>query len=232
MRRLGGILLFAGEDGDFWLPPELPDLVASPANCATATVAAVARNAGELSGRHVLIHGAGMLGLTACAMSAAHGAASVIALEPSPERRAQAQVFGATHVFDSVLPISELCAMVRELTGGRGADVALEFSGDPVAMEAGIALLRPGGRFVLAGATYPARPLALSGEQVVRRLLQIIGVYNYEPKDLGYALRFLADQHQSRPFAQLVGCSFSLQEVNEALAYATAQRPPRVAVMP
>jgi threonine dehydrogenase-like Zn-dependent dehydrogenase len=173
-----------------------------------------------------------MLGLTACAMAAANGAASVIALEPSQERREQALVFGATHVFDSALSNDELSANVRQLTSGRGADVALEFSGDPRAMEAGMALLRPGGRLVMAGATYPARPLALSGEEVVRRLLQIIGVYNYEPEDLGWALRFLTEQHQRRPFAQLVGGAFSLQDVNAALAYAAEQRPPRVAVIP
>jgi alcohol dehydrogenase len=216
----------------FRLPPELPDLVASPANCATATVAAVARQAGSLSERHVVIHGAGMLGLTACAMAAANGAASVLTLEPGKERREQALAFGATHVFDSALPPAELSAKVGELTGGRGADLALEFSGDPGAMEAGIALLRPGGRLVLAGATYPARPLALSGEEVVRRLLQIIGVYNYEPEDLGSALRFLAGLHQRRPFARLVGRTFSLQDVNAAFAYATKERPPRVALIP
>ena len=99
-------------------------------------------------------------------------------------------------------------------------------------MESGIALLRPGGRLVMAGATYPARPIALSGEQVMRSLLHIIGVYNYEPEDLEYALRFLTAQHGSRPFAELVGQSLPLGEVNAAFAYATEHRPPRVAVIP
>jgi threonine dehydrogenase-like Zn-dependent dehydrogenase len=172
-----------------------------------------------------------MLGLTACAMAAANGASSVVTLEPNHERREKALAFGATDAFDSVLPAAELWAKVQQLTGGRGADLALEFSGDPRAMESGIALLRPGGRFVMAGATYPARPIALSGEQVVRRLLHIIGVYNYEPEDLECALRFLAAQHSNRLFAELVGQSFPLDAVNAAFAYATEHHPPRVAIV-
>jgi threonine dehydrogenase-like Zn-dependent dehydrogenase len=173
-----------------------------------------------------------MLGLTACAMAAANGASSVVAVEPSQARREKALAFGATHIFDSALPSAELSAKVRQLTGGRGADMALEFSGDPRAMESGIALLRPGGRLVMAGATYPARPIELAGEQVVRRLLHIVGVYNYEPADLEYALRFLTAQHSNRPFAELVGQSFPLSEVNAAFAYAAQHCPPRVAVIP
>ena len=58
----------------FKVPQNVPDAVASPANCATSTVAAVFRNAGPCRGQTVVIHGAGMLGLTACAMAAFNGA--------------------------------------------------------------------------------------------------------------------------------------------------------------
>src|SRR5262249_62070482 len=44
-------------------PEEVPDLVACPATCATATVAAALRQAGDVEGATVLIQGAGMLGL-------------------------------------------------------------------------------------------------------------------------------------------------------------------------
>ena len=216
----------------FRVPPELPDFVASPANCATATVAAVFRNAGNMSGQHVVIHGAGMLGLTACAMAAAQGAKSVIMIEPGARRRETALIFGAHHSFDSNESEGALCGKVRELTDGRGADVGLELCGQPGAMETGVQLLRPGGRFVMAGATFPARPVQWSGEQVVKRSLQIAGVYNYLPEDLECALRFLSGQHERIPFAGLVEKSFSLREVNAAFDYATTSHPPRVAVLP
>jgi alcohol dehydrogenase len=216
----------------FKVPENVPDVVASPANCATSTVAAVLRNAGSCRGQTVVVHGAGMLGLTACAMAAFNGARQVIALEPDRQRRNMALSFGATTVLDSTRPEEETRQQVFALTEKRGADIGLEFSGYPEAIELGVKLLREGGRFVMAGATFPARPVQLLGEQLVRRLLQIIGVYNYQPEDLETALQFLADSQGRYPLADLVGKSFSLDDVNAAFDHAERQRPPRVAVIP
>ena len=64
------------------LPDALPLAVACPASCATATVAAAMEAAGELHGRSVCLFGAGMLGLTACAMARAAGAVQIICVDP------------------------------------------------------------------------------------------------------------------------------------------------------
>jgi alcohol dehydrogenase len=213
----------------FRIPDDLPDVVASPANCATATVAAVFRNAGCFAGQTVVVLGAGMLGLTACAMAADHGAA-VICLEPDARRRKLAEIFGATAVFDSTQPAEELCRQIRDLSTGRGADIALDFAGYAEALELGVELLREGGRFIVAGATFPARPAQISGEKLVKRLLQVVGVYNYEPEDLGRAVEFLAKTRRRFPFAALVARTFPLAEVNAAIEYAERERPPRVAI--
>jgi alcohol dehydrogenase len=216
----------------FKVPENLADSIACPANCATATVAAVFRRAGCCAGKTVVVHGAGMLGLTACAVAAQAGAEQVICLEPDPQRRTLAFRFGAATVLDSGLPAEETQRRVLDLTHDRGAEVALEFSGYPEAMELGIRLLGEGGRFVMAGATFPSRPVQWPGEFLVRHLLQVIGVYNYQPEDLGTALDFLAQSSARYPFDELVPQSFSLAEVNAAFDYAQRQRPPRVAVIP
>ena len=121
-------------------------------------------------------------------------------------------------------------SQIRDLTVGRGADIVMDFAGHPEALELGVQLLRDGGRFVVAGATFPARPIQLSGEMLVKRLLQIIGLYNYEPEDLGQAITFLAAVHRRFPFAELVTRTFPLDEVNAAFDYAEHERPPRVAI--
>jgi alcohol dehydrogenase len=216
----------------FKVPDQVPDLVASPANCATATVMAVFRNAGAVTGQTVVVHGAGMLGLTACAVAATSGAAQVISLEPDAQRRAQALRFGATEAMDSRRPEGELRDRILKLTAGRGADIGIELSGFPEALESGIRILRVGGRFVMAGATFPSRPVQLLGEQLVRRMLHMVGVYNYQPQDLECGLAFLARTHHRFPFAELVGRTFPLDEINEAFACAEQERPPRVAVRP
>ena len=63
----------------FVVPDELPDSVACPANCATATVMASIRLLQEVTpvqGRTVLIAGMGMLGLTAAAVCSRVGGKS------------------------------------------------------------------------------------------------------------------------------------------------------------
>ncbi len=216
----------------FLIPDGVPDSVAAPANCATATVASVLRHAGDLTGETVVVVGAGMLGLTACAMASADGAAQIIAVETDPARREMARSFGASAVLDGCLPTTELRCQVVELTGGRGAEVVMEFSGMSEAVEAGFELLRHGGRMMLAGSTFPARGVSISAEQVVRRMIRLQGIYNYEPRDLGRALEFLASFGDRFPFVKLVGKSFPLEQVQEAFEYADRERPFRVAVLP
>jgi putative phosphonate catabolism associated alcohol dehydrogenase len=198
----------------FRVPAGLPDFAACPANCATATVAAVLRAAGPVRGERVAILGAGMLGLTACAMAREAGAAQVTAIEPDEHRRELALQFGASN--DP--PI--------------GITVALEFSGQPEAFEQALELLAPGGRLILAGATFPARAAQVSAERIVRGMIRIRGVYNYEPEDLETALKFLAVHNAAYGFERLVTAQFTLNDTHAAIAYAGKFRPPRVAIIP
>jgi threonine dehydrogenase-like Zn-dependent dehydrogenase len=165
-------------------------------------------------------------------MAAMGGAAQVIVIEPDARRRETALAFGAGVALDSKLEEAEIAARVKQLSGGRGADVGLEFAGCPESVELGAWLLRFGGRFVLAGSTFPSRPVQLSAEQLVRRMIRITGVYNYEPEDLETALAFLSLSVDRYPFEALVGASYPLSEVNAAIAFAETKRPPRVALIP
>lgn len=213
----------------FRIPENVPDEIAAPANCATATVAAVMRTAGPLAGSRVLLMGAGMLGLTACAMAHAAGAGTVLAVEPNPARRGLARRFGATLTAGGGPSLREF---VLAATEGRGVDTVLEFAGAPEACEAAIPLLRPGGHLVMAGSVFPSRPVALDAQDVVRRMLRISGVYNYAPEDLGEALRFLSEAQTRYPFAELTGGRYALAEIDAAVAFAEKEKPPRVAVKP
>ncbi|MEZ6136388.1 MAG: zinc-binding dehydrogenase [Pirellulaceae bacterium] len=200
------------------LPAKLPDSVACPANCATATVAAAVRQAGSLHGKRVLVLGAGMLGLTACAMADAAQAASVCLCDPDERRRQRAIAFGATETAGQV---------ARD-----DFDCVFEMSGHPSAVEAAIRAATVGGKIALVGSVSPSPPVNVDPEQIVRRLLTIFGVHNYTPLDLVTAVNFLCEQHQRYPFADLVERSWSLSEVNAAFDYALQQRPIRVAVVP
>lgn len=220
------------------VPPALDDRVACPANCATATVAAVLRAADDRAaadrdGAVVLVQGAGMLGLTACAMSRWRGAREVISSDPDAVRLALAPSFGATRVV-AIDPRGddELERTVADVTAGRGVDIAIEMSGDPTAIERGLPLLREGGRYVWAGAVFPDRPVSILAEMVVRRLVTIHGVHNYAPEDLSTAIEFLEENHAKYPFEGLVSKTFSLSNVESAFEHAIEERPLRVGVVP
>ena len=201
------------------LPDALPDYTACPANCATATVACALRTAQGSSRKTVLIHGAGMLGLTAAAMAATQGATAVIVTDRSRQRLARALEFGATRTVHIGDEASSLTEAVGNVTDGRGVDLALEMSGAPTAVEQSLDLLRIGGQLVLVGAVFATRAAQLSPEKIVRKLLRIDGVHNYAPTDLKQAVEFLHANSTARrfPFATLVGAEVRLAELNRHL---------------
>ena len=205
------------------IPTGLPDEVASPANCATATVAAAFRAAGPCGDQTVLIHGAGMLGLTAAAMARVRGARHVIVSDPREDRRRQAEQFGADPMTPADLP---------GLTEGRGADLVMDLSGAPEAVEEAVTQVRIGGCVILVGSVFPARALSLHADELVRRILRIEGVHNYTPGDLVTAFTFLAEAHERFPFLSLVGASYPLAEIREAVESALSGDYFRVAVHP
>jgi alcohol dehydrogenase len=168
-----------------------------------------------------------MLGLTATAWAGSLGCSNVIACDLDAERLSIARTFGATH---TVRP-AELADCVTEVTGGRGVDFVIELTGSPDAFEIADPLIRLGGVMVLVGAVYPARPISLSMEQIVRRCQTIRGVHNYAPHHLRAAVEFL-DAHPEFPFGSLVAGWIPLDRVAHAVESGEARGTLRLGVRP
>ncbi|MEA3365736.1 MAG: zinc-binding dehydrogenase [Candidatus Hydrogenedentes bacterium] len=211
------------------LPPGLPDEVSCPANCATATVAAAFRAAETCEGQDVLVQGAGLLGLTACAMAKSKGARTIVISDPDENRLNLAKAFGATHCHKPTKTSSNN-ALLSFANEGRGYDLILEMSGAHAAIELGIELLRMGGRYVWVGPVFPGSPVAVNPERVARHLLTISGIHNYTPQDLVEAVAFLDVNHSHYPFQSLVPNWFRLENFQEALNVALKERPIRVGI--
>jgi NAD+-dependent secondary alcohol dehydrogenase Adh1 len=73
--------------------------------------------------------------------------ATVVAVDPNPQRRALAAGLGA----DAVLDSAEVADAVRDLTGGRGADLVIDFVGTDESHAAGIEMLVRGGTYSIVG---------------------------------------------------------------------------------
>lgn len=211
------------------VPRSMPDRLAAPANCATATVVGALRRVGAGPDDALVVLGCGMLGLTAVAYARHLGLATVIACDPDPRRRSSATGFGA----DAVAAPDELARLVADRTGGEGADVVLEVSGHPAAVAQSISLLGIGGRLSLVGSVSPGPELTLAPESLVRNLITVNGSHNYLPADLAAAIDFLDRTDRATRLADLVGASFPLEDLPEAVAAARGpDAPPRVAVAP
>jgi putative phosphonate catabolism associated alcohol dehydrogenase len=205
----------------------IPLPVAATINCAVATVAGAIRLAGEIKGKNILVSGTGMLGITACAMCRANGAKTILALDIDEERLKSASLFGA----DKTEMPAELERLEIKATGSSKVyDVVFEFSGIPATMEQTLDFLVIGGMAVWVGATFPARSTRVDAEKIVRNLITIKGLHNYNEDDLVTAVNFMEENHNNFPFMSLVHDQYTLNEVNEAFQYAISANPYRVGI--
>lgn len=99
-------------------------------------------------GDTVVVVGAGPIGLAALATARLFSPSQVIMVDPAASRREHAMTAGADHAVGSD---AEAEALVRELTAGLGADVAIEAVGVPGSFELCTALVRPGGHVANVG---------------------------------------------------------------------------------
>ncbi|MBT2212700.1 zinc-dependent alcohol dehydrogenase family protein [Actinomadura sp. NEAU-AAG7] len=118
-------------------------------------------NGGVRPGDVVAVVGAGPIGLSAVMGARLFSPSHVIAVDLADGRLDAARAFGAdvtvNNSREDPLPV------VREMTGGLGADVTIEAVGVPDAFESAVALARPGGRIANIGVH--GRPAALHLEE-------------------------------------------------------------------
>jgi putative phosphonate catabolism associated alcohol dehydrogenase len=213
------------------LTENIPLPVVTIINCAVATVAGAVRLAGDLNNQNVLVSGVGMLGIIACAMCKARGAAKVIALDTNSERLSTSRFFGVDETILIDPTLSDFKPLLAEKLGAAfPIHRLIELSGAPQAMESTLELLSIGGVAVWIGATYPQRSVQVNGEQMVRRILTVKGLHNYNEQDLAAAVDFVEQWHTVYPFADLVHGGFALEQVEQAFQYALDKNPFRVGI--
>lgn len=210
--------------------PSLPLPLVALINCSVATVAGSLRLAQPVQERNVLIAGAGMLGVIACAMSQRAGARNIIAVDIDELRLGIAKKFGASATVNLKADNACLKEKVQSLIPGETVSIALDYSGNPETMEAIVGALGVGGTAVFIGATFPQRPLQIQAELLIRNVHTIKGLHNYNQQDFIAAVAFMEQSHGHFPFADLVQDRFDLDSVNEAFEYGVKSGAYRVGV--
>jgi L-gulonate 5-dehydrogenase len=121
-------------------------------------------------GEEVLVLGCGPIGLALIEVLRARGA-NVTAADVLPARLETAARLGA-----SVLPAGAgLVEAVHERTGGEGAPVVIEATGNPQAMEQCVELVASGGRIVIVGLVKQGVGVTFPGLDFTRKEMTVLG---------------------------------------------------------
>ncbi|MDQ6794621.1 MAG: L-threonine 3-dehydrogenase [Chloroflexota bacterium] len=135
-------------------------------------------------GEDVLVSGAGPIGLMATAVARHAGARHVVVSEPNAYRRELAQRMGATVTVDPGQ--RDLHDVQAELGMVEGFDVALEMSGNPMALRAALANMAHGGGVAILG--IPSEEISLDVNEIVFKMLTIRGIYGREMYETWYKM--------------------------------------------
>jgi threonine 3-dehydrogenase len=155
-----------------------PDVASIMEPFGNAVHAAFGTGGGEdIATNTVAVIGCGPIGLFATAIARSLGAWKVVAIEPNGYRRTMAASMGADVLLDP--SASDPVRAVMELTGGSGAEVVLEMSGNARAIDQGTRMLARGGRMSLLGLPDGAVTLDLN-DQVIFKEARLQGITGRE----------------------------------------------------
>ncbi len=152
--------------------PDADLAVLAPLGCGVQTGAGAVFNILQPTpGSSIAVLGAGAVGLSAVMAAALTGAARIIVADLVDSRLELARELGATHVINSGQ--TDLEETLKELTGGRGVQYAVETTGSARVLEAGVRALAPMGTIGVIGAPSPGTTAAfdvnflLNGRRIV-----------------------------------------------------------------
>ncbi len=179
---------------------------------------------GVTPGGSVLILGAGAIGMSCLEMARQMGAATIIVSDPLEHKLAIARRIGATHGFNP--DREDLVEKVREVSGGRMVDCAIEASGTPQSVRQSILAIRKGGRVALVGMGMDK--VEVPHTEILKKEAVIAGVYRY--------------RNQYRPVIELLKAGrlrveewathrFPLERLQEAMEAANDPSVPKVKIM-
>ncbi|MDP9100638.1 MAG: NADPH:quinone oxidoreductase family protein [Actinomycetota bacterium] len=169
-------------------------------------------------GESVVVHAAaGGVGTLAVQLAKAWGAAPVIAVASTPEKRALAESLGADVTVDA--GAQDLKAALEEANGGRKVDIVLEMVGGPT-FDASLAALAPFGRLATFGMASRTPPAPLDAGALLSRSRAVIGFWLAHcfarPEMLGPQMAELLAMVEAGTLGPVVGGSYPLGQAHQA----------------
>lgn len=167
----------------------------------------------------VLIQGLGAMGLAHLIKARVLGAGDIIALDVSDFRLGLAGEFGADHAIN-VLRTSpeERMAFVRDITGGRGADVVIETAGIPDVLPEGLDLLRRGGTYLEASNFVDAGEVTINVHRhLAAKNVLLIGSTNHPNTEYSRTMKMMMRYEDRFPWMKFITHKYKLDKAQEAM---------------
>lgn len=202
------------------LPANVPPERFIAAGCGLPTALHAIERAQIQLGDSVVVQGSGPVGLTALVLAQLQGAGQVIVVGAPALRLAVARELGA----DAVIDITQLApearvAQVRALTGGRGADVTIEATGNPAAVREGMLMTRDAGRLIVVGQYTDNGEVSFNPHQDLnKKHLDVRGCWGSDFSHLYRGVRVLARYGDRFGWERMITRAYTLDEANQALA--------------
>ncbi|MAH21954.1 MAG: alcohol dehydrogenase [Thaumarchaeota archaeon] len=172
---------------------------------------------GIQAGDTVVIQGSGPIGLAALIQAKLAGAMNLIIIGAPQKRLEVARQIGAKEIvsIEELRDPDKRIIRVMELTEGNGADLVVEASGGPTAVEEGIRMTRVGGKYLIIGQATDYGPMAINPYHIARKQLRVFGSWAAQPVHLYRALRSM--EKFDFPMNRLVTHRFTLAEATKGL---------------
>ena len=201
--------------------------------CGLVTAVHAVERAALRLGHSVVVLGVGPVGQSAIALAALGGADPIIAIGAPASRLAFARRMGATDVIDLDVPHEERMAIVRQRTGGRGADIVIEAAGAPDAVTQALDLTRDGGRVVVCGQYTDAGTTTINPHtQVNRKHIEVHGCWGSDFSHLYRAVHIAARHADRVPWRDMIGARFGLAQAGEALKAVEKREVTKAVIVP
>jgi L-iditol 2-dehydrogenase len=130
-------------------------------------------------GQAVAVLGHGPLGCLLAMVVAARGARAIL-LGKAGWRFDRVQQLGIAELLD-VTGSPDVAAKVRDLTSGRGVDVAIDATGRPEGWEQAMALVGRGGTVVFFGGCAPGTTVRVDARRAHYEELDLVGAFHHTP---------------------------------------------------
>lgn len=186
--------------------------------------------AGIKLGDRVVVQGAGPVGLSACALAAASGASWVGVIDAVPHRLKAAKKMGA----DTLIALdSDVVSAIKQATGGRGADVVIEASGNPNAVPLGCRLARDGGRYIVVGQYSDNGPAEINPHSDInRRHLTIQGCWGVDFSHVYRAMEALSRFGDRFAWTDIISARYKMEDAGAALAAVESRKVVKALIVP